>query len=326
MKTLIFFKMCLLSGVLLLSSCGKDDDTVIENTLESMTEFEDFVDLSDFLPLNTQSFRSVVFHPASKNLYIYAIGGAASTTTGYRIFELNTQTKQVTTVFEHNNASWNSGNGSEAMRMRFIGNFLYVIGGANNNRIHKLANVGTGIVSLSQDIQLPENSSVSGWGEPYDLASDGNDFYVLTMRNTVNIFSNTWVYKNNFSTPGTQSHGSSIIFAPQQGNLVVGRPNDGYLAMFRTNGIFVRAAIANTGTNISVPTHITITGQSYIYSIMQGKIVRLSDDLLDKKEFTASGAEDYSQFAVDESSETGYHWFYMLQGKKIKAMKILSEL
>lgn len=228
-------------------------------------------------------------------------------------------------MFEYNNATWFNGNGSEGKRMRFIGNFLYVMGGANNDRIHKLANVGTGVVTLSQDIVLPTYNN-PGWEEPYDLASDGNDFYVLTMRDVINIFSNTWVYKNNFSTSGTGSHGSSIVYVPQFDNLVVGRPNDGNLAMFKKNGDFVRATIVNTNTNISVPTYITTTGQPFVYSIMQDKIVRLTDDLLDKKEFTALGASDYSQFAVDESSETGYHKFYILQGKKIRYMKILSEL
>lgn len=68
MKTLNFIKIGLLSMVLLFSSCSKDDDTT--PPLESMIEFEDFADLSINLPSNNQGFRSVVFHPASKNLYI----------------------------------------------------------------------------------------------------------------------------------------------------------------------------------------------------------------------------------------------------------------
>jgi hypothetical protein len=297
-------------------SCKKDNNNE-PTPVNQDTAFSTFIKLTDFVP-SGNSVGGMDYDPGTQNIYLYTYKSGAK---GYSILQLNTVTKQTLIVFTFNDGIWISSNGSEGQRIRVFGNSLYVLGGANNENIHRLAGSGSNTLTLSAVIKMPAygGPNTAHWGEAYDVA-EADRLYVITMRSKI-----TFGSTGNLSAPGSfalgsSSHGASIVYASSGGNaFLVSKGGDDSRIEVRNpvNGNFLRAV---SHTNES-RTSLEKDSKERVYHIGADKIFRYSPDLLSKEEFLAKDSRTYNQFTLAENT-TGKVTLFINSGSEIKSMKL----
>jgi hypothetical protein len=299
-----------------LFSCKKGGDNGPAVAKEDTT-FTTFIKLSDFNPMGS-TIGGMAYHPGTQNIYFYSYKSGQK---GYSIIQLNSVTKQALIVFTFNDGAWVSDNGSEGQRIRVFGNNLYVMGGATNENIHRLAGIGSNTLTLSTVIKMPAYGGPNSahWGEAYDVA-EADRLYVITMRSKI-----TYGNVANLSSPGSfalgsSSHGASIVYASSGGNaFLVSKGGDDSKIEVRNplNGAFLRAV---SHTNES-RTSLEKDSKERIYHLGAEKVIRYSPDLLTKEEFPARDSRTSKQFTIAENT-AGKVTVYINSGDEIKMIKL----
>ncbi len=312
-----------LAIISILSSCSKSDSPaelpLPTPVVAEPQTFTTFVEGLPALPASTNSeYTGIVYSPLTKNLYISSyIATSGVDSNGYKILQLNTETKQYATVYN----SPTTTNYGHANILRIFGNSIYVpIWDYNNGKLVRLDGIGTNTLSLGNTINLPQKGI-------YDIAI-ADKMYLLDF----------WVHKvyrgdspnftnvTDFSVDLGATFNSSILYTTKNSTpyLIQGSRGGLVSAYNPLTGAFIRSVNVPTGTSIgnSNSGNLERDSQNRIYSMTTGSIVRYSADLLTREVFDINPANGFDgrQFAIAE--EGNKIRIYYVRGTTVSTMTI----
>ena len=272
-----------LAFIAILSSCSKSDDAPapITPTVVEVPTFKQLVSLTNIFPNDQVS--CLEYSGSTKNIYVLS---TSSNTLGFKITQINIDTKQATIVY--NSPATSAFAAPETMRI--FGNSIYipqVYGG----KIYRLDGIGTNTLALGTTITPPATGTT--WSGAIDIAIAGK-MYAITGNKVTIGDSPSFTNLTDFALSNPPRNGATIIYSSINNNAFLltsdGEQNGVITAYNPVTGAFIRSVLALPfGNNCLVK-----DSQGRIYNYGYDKIVRYSADLLTKEEFPYTGGNGVS--------------------------------
>lgn len=270
---------------------------------------------------NYVAWHSIAMDTAGSKIFFYYPNIAD----GFRIDLFDISSGITSTIYKHFSQSgqktWNTSNGSEAMRLRYFintfdGNKLIVPGGATNLFIIEIK-VNSDYSTTFQKLDtLPLTSNTFRVEDAYDA-----DLVKTAASNQISVVS-MWdcVYNINNDYPtypvSKTRHGSSIVGTP--GGLEYIFCGYSLTLELYNNGSFIRG--------ISMPyqeSQLQMDSKKRIYAYNGSSIFRFSPDLLTKEEFPVKGTlAGYRNCAMVIKEMANWVQVYSFNGKDLIGMRL----
>ena len=301
----------------ILSSCSKSSDAPAAVVAEQQT----FTTFAQGLPSpqsgTNSEYSGIVYSPTTKNLYIsYSKVQTNGDNYGYSIIQLNTETKQLTTVY---NSPFIANYGSPD-NLRIFGNSIYVPNREyTNGKLYRLDGIGTNSLTLGNTLSLPQKRI-------YDIAI-ANRIYILDIT-AKKVFKCDDGFTNvtDFAIDLGIDFNSSMVYVTQNNTpyLIQGSRGGLVSAYNPVTGAFIRSVNVPTGTSIgnSYSGNLEKDSQNRIYCMTKSAIIRYSADLLTREVFEINPANGFEarQFAIAE--EANKIRIYYARGTEVSSMTI----